>query len=185
MKGCTIAGLIAIIAIIVAVIVAGCVEKDESTPSPTPSTPISTPAPTAKEGDTVKVHYTGTLEDGSVFDTSVEREPLQFTIGQGQMIPGFEQGVIGMKLGESKTITIPADQAYGPYNEDLVGVVERDHLPAGMEPEIGQRLQSTQANGQIVVVTVINVSESTVTVDANHRLAGKDLTFEIQLVEII
>lgn len=187
MKGRTRAGLLAIIAIIVAVIFAGCIENDESTPSPTPSTPTATPVPTAtaKEGDTVKVHYTGTLEDGSVFDTSVEREPLQFTIGQGQMIPGFEQGVIGMKLGESKTITIPADQAYGPYNEGLVGVVERDHLPAGMEPEIGQQLQSTRANGQIVVVTVINVSESTVTVDANHRLAGKDLTFEIQLVEII
>ncbi len=187
MKGRTIAGLLALTALIVAVIVAGCVENDVSTPSPTSATPTLTPAPTAtaKEGDTVKVHYTGTLEDGSVFDTSVEREPLQFTIGEGQLIPGFEQGVIGMKLGESKTITIPADQAYGPYNVGLVGVVERDHLPAGMEPEVGQQLQTTQANGQIAVVTVINVSESTVTVDANHRLAGKDLTFEIQLVEII
>jgi peptidylprolyl isomerase len=187
MKLRTSAGLLALTALIVAVIVAGCVENDVSTPSPTPSTPTLTPAPTtmAKEGDTVKVHYTGTLEDGSVFDTSVEREPLQFTIGEGQLILGFEQGVIGMKLGESKTITIPADQAYGPYNEGLVGVVERDHLPAGVEPEVGQQLQTTQANGQIAVVTVINVSESTVTVDANHHLAGKDLTFEIQLVEII
>ena len=172
------AGVLVIIAVIVAIIVAGCAEKDESSAS-------SIPAVTAKVGDTVQVHYTGSLEDGSVFDTSVEREPLQFTIGQGQMIPGFEQGVIGMQLGESKTITIPADQAYGPYNEELVEVVERDHLPADMEPEVGQRLQSTQANGQRIVVTIINVSGSNITVDANHPLAGKDLTFEIQLVEII
>ena len=187
MKLRTSAGLLALTAVVVAVIVAGCVEKDESSTTPTSATPTATPVPTAtaKEGDTVKVHYTGTLEDGSVFDTSVEREPLQFTIGEGTVIPGFEQGVIGMKLGESKTITIPADQAYGPYYEDRVWVVDRDQLPPGMEPEVGQRLQTTQANGQIVVVTVINVSESTVTVDANHPLAGKDLTFEIQLVEII
>ena len=180
-------GAIAVIAVIVAVIVAGCVENDERSASPTPTTPTATPVavPTAKEGDTVRVHYTGTLGDGSVFDTSAEREPLQFTIGAGAVIPGFEQGVLGMKLGESKTITIPADQAYGPYREELVWVVERDQLPAGMEPAVGQRLQTAQANGQIVVVTVINVSESTVTVDANHALAGKDLTFEIQLVEIL
>jgi peptidylprolyl isomerase len=187
MKGRTIAGVIAIIAVIVAVMAAGCIEKDERTPSTTQSTPKATPVPTAtaKDGDTVKVHYTGTLRDGSVFDTSVEREPLQFTIGRGLVIPGFEQGVVGMELGESKTITIPADQAYGPYYEELVWVVDRNQLPASMEPEVGQQLQTTQANGQIVVVTVINVSESTVTVDANHRLAGKDLTFEIRLVEII
>ncbi len=185
----SIASLIAVIALIVAVLCAGCAEKDESTPSTPTSTPTSTTTititATAKVGDTVKVHYTGTLEDGSVFDTSIGREPLQFTIGEGQMIPGFENGVIGMKLGESKTITIPEDQAYGPHYEELVLVISRDQLPEGMEPEVGQRLQTAQPNGQIIIVTITEVSESTVTVDANHRLAGKTLTFEIQLVEIL
>jgi len=138
----------------------------------------------AESGDTVKVHYTGTLEDGTVFDTSVEREPLEFTLGQGQLIPGFEQAVIGMKIGDLKTINIPADQAYGPYRDDLILVIERDQLPEDLDPEVGQQLQMTQADGEVVRVMVSDVSEATVTIDANHPLAGKDLTFEIELIEI-
>ncbi|MFC2071584.1 peptidylprolyl isomerase [Chloroflexota bacterium] len=139
---------------------------------------------TAKTGDTVKVHYTGKLDDGTVFDTSKEREPLQFTIGEGQVIPGFEQAAIGMKLDESITVKIPVDEAYGPYREELVLVVERDQLPADLEPEVGQQLQMSQADGQIIVFTVTGISESSVTLDANHSLAGKYLTFEIKLMEI-
>jgi len=138
----------------------------------------------AESGDTVKVHYTGTLEDGTVFDTSVEREPLEFTLGQGQLIPGFEQAVIGMKIGDLKTINIPADQAYGPYRDDLILVIERDQLPEDLDPEVGQQLQMTQADGEVVRVMISDVSEATATIDANHPLAGKDLTFEIELIEI-
>ncbi|MCW3129649.1 MAG: peptidylprolyl isomerase [Methanophagales archaeon] len=139
----------------------------------------------AKPGDTVKVHYTGKLEDGTVFDTSADRDPLQFTIGEGQIIPGFEQAVVGMNPGESKTIKVLTNDAYGPHREDMVLVVDRNQLPVDLIPEVGQQLQSRQPDGQIIVVTVIAVSESTVTVDANHPLAGKDLTFDIQLVEIV
>ena len=139
----------------------------------------------AKVGDTIKVHYTGTLDNGTVFDSSVGREPLEFTIGRGQMIPGFDKGVVGLNPSESKTITIPADQAYGPYRQDLVQVVARDQLPTDSELEVCQMLQNRQPNGQIILVTVTNVTDSNVTLDANHRLAGKNLTFEIQLVEIV
>ena len=139
----------------------------------------------AKVGDTIRVHYTGTLEDGTVFDSSIGREPLQFTVGQGQMIHGFDKGVVGLNLSESKTITVPADLAYGPYREDLVQVVARDQFPPDSELEVGQMLQANQPNGQIILVTVTNVTDSDVTLDANHRLAGKNLTFEIQLVEIV
>ncbi len=137
----------------------------------------------AKDGDTVKVHYTGKLEDGTVFDSSIEREPLQFTIGEGQLIPGFEQAVVGMSPGESKTVEIPADEAY-PYREEMVLVVDRDQLPEDLQPEVGQQLQMRQPDGQTILVKVIDVSELSVTLDANHPLAGKDLTFDIQLVEI-
>ncbi len=139
----------------------------------------------AKVGDTIKVHYTGTLDNGTVFDSSVGRKPLEFTIGLGQMIPGFDKGVVGLNLSESKTITIPADQAYGPYRADLVQVVARDQFPPDSELEVGQVLQASQPNGQIILVTITNVTDSDVTLDANHRLAGKNLTFEIQLVEIV
>jgi len=138
----------------------------------------------AKDGDTVKVQYTGTLEDGSIFDTSVGGEPIEFTLGQGQLIPGFEKAVIGMKVGESKTVNIPVDDAYGPYRDDLVAVVAREELPEGMNPVVGQQLQVTEADGTIIIVTVIKVAETTITIDANHPLAGKNLTFEIKLVEI-
>ena len=136
----------------------------------------------AETGDTVKVHYTGTLIDGTVFDTSVGREPLEFTIGQGQLISGFEEAVLGMKVGESKTVNIPAAQAYGQYRDDLVFIMERSQLPDNIEA--GQQLQMMQPDGTVFVVTVINVSETIATVDANHSLAGEDLIFEIELVEI-
>ena len=139
----------------------------------------------AKYGDTVKVHYTGRLDDGTVFDTSANGEPLQFTIGSGQIIPGFEQAVVGMNPGESKTVKIPAEDAYGQRREDLIIEVEKSQLPEGLKPEVGLQLQSRQPDGRIVVLTIADVTESHVTLDANHPLAGKDLTFEIQLVEII
>jgi len=138
----------------------------------------------AKNGDIVQVHYTGTLENGTVFDTSEGREPLEFTLGEGQMIPGFEQAVLGMKVGESKTVTIPADEAYGPYRDDMVQVVNREDLQPGLDPYVGQQLQGAQPGGGISVCTVTNVTDTTITVDFNHFLAGKDLTFEIELMSI-
>lgn len=138
----------------------------------------------AKTGDTVKVHYTGTLEDDTVFDTSVEREPLEFTLGQGQLIPGFEQAVIGMRVGESKTINIPADQAYGPHRDDLIQVIERSQLPEDLDPKVGQQLPMRQPDGRTSIVTITDISETMITIDTNHPLAGQNLTFEIELVEI-
>jgi len=138
----------------------------------------------ASDGDTVRVHYTGTLEDGTTFDTSVGREPLEFTLGEGKMIPGFEKAIYGLKVGKSKTVTIPTEEAYGPHRDDLVIVVEREQLPANLHPKVDQQLQMQQTDGRTAVVIVTDVSETTITVDANHPLAGKDLTFEIELVEI-
>lgn len=137
-----------------------------------------------KTGDTVTVHYTGKLQDGTVFDTSVGSEPLEFTVGDGQLIPGFEQAVVGMQAGESKTVTIPADQAYGTRRDDMVIEVPRERLPEDIEPAVGMQLQMNDGNGGIVIVTITDVSETTVTLDANHPLAGKDLTFDIELVEV-
>ena len=135
-------------------------------------------------GDNVKVHYTGTLDDGSVFDSSEGRDPLEFTAGAGQMIKGFDAAVIGMKVGEVKTVTIPAEDAYGPYNDELLLTFSRDELPEGMDPKVNDRLGLTQSNGSQVPVVVIEVTEEEVVVDANHELAGKDLTFKIELVEL-
>lgn len=137
-----------------------------------------------KTGDTVKVHYTGKLEDGEVFDTSVEDEPLEFTVGSGMLIPGFEEAVVGMAPGESKTLTIPSDQAYGPYIEEKVVQVERSYMPSDFVPEVGQQLEIQQSSGEIIPVIITDVSENVVTLDANHPLAGMDLIFEIQLLEI-
>ncbi len=139
----------------------------------------------AKEGDTVKVHYTGRLDDGSVFDSSEGRDPLQFTLGVKQIIPGFEQAVIGMNPGESKIVRIDADQAYGPYHEDFVQEVDRDSFPEGSEPELGDQYESSSSDDQSLVVTVIEITDSKVKLDGNHALAGKDLTFNIELVEIV
>lgn len=140
--------------------------------------------PQVKSGDTVKVHYTGKKADGEVFDTSVEREPLEFTLGNGQLIPGFEKAVEGMTKGDSTTITIPAPEAYGDRRDDLVIDVEKEKLPADMKPEIGQQLQIQQQDGGAIPVVVTAVEEAHVTLDANHPLAGEDLVFDIELVEI-
>ena len=137
----------------------------------------------ARNGDTVEVHYTGRLADGTVFDTSVGSEPLEFTLGQSQIIPGFEQAVIGMQVGEAKTVTIPVDQAYGPHREDMILQVDRDELPADIDPRVGMQLQMNQGDG-IMIVTITDVSETTIKIDANHPLAGQDLTFDIELVDI-
>jgi len=139
----------------------------------------------AKSGDTVKVHYTGTLEDGTQFDTSSGNEPLEFMLGGGQIIPGFEEAVLGMKPGESKTRTIPADQAYGPHREELVLVVEKEVFPPSIDPVIGQQLEVRQSDDRTIDVIVTEVTPSSVTLDANHPLAGQDLIFEIELVEIL
>ena len=138
----------------------------------------------AKNGDTVKVHYTGKLADGTVFDSSVQGDALQFTLGDKQLIPGFEKAVLGMNVGEEKTFIIPADEAYGAHNTDLVFTVDRGSLPPQMNPAIGQRFQVRQQDGSVTAVTVAAISDANVTFDANHPLAGKDLTFEIQIVEI-
>lgn len=139
-----------------------------------------------KEGDTVKVHYTGKLGDGSVFDTSRERnEPLEFTLGQGQLIPGFEKAVEGMNVGDSTTVDIPSGEAYGERRDDLELEVSRNELPDNIEPEVGMQLQmQQQQNGKAIPVQITEVSDEKVTLDANHPLAGKDLTFDIELVEI-
>ncbi len=138
----------------------------------------------AKSGDSVKVHYTGKLADGTQFDTSESQEPLEFTVGAGEVIPGFEQAVVGMTPGESKTATIAAGDAYGDYDDELVMEVERAQFPPNITPEVGLRLQLRQPDGESFAAIVTEVADDTVTLDANHPLAGQDLTFEIRLVEI-
>lgn len=138
----------------------------------------------AKSGDTVRVHYTGRLEDGSVFDSSEGREPLEFVLGAQQVIPGFEAAVDGLSPGEERSVSIPADRAYGPRREEMVLTVGRDQFPDEIRPEVGQQLQMSQ-DGQVAIVTITGVSDAEVTLDANHPLAGKDLLFDVQLVEIV
>ncbi len=137
----------------------------------------------AKQGDTVKVHYTGRFTDGTVFDSSVDGSPLEFTIGAEHVIPGFEKAVVGMNPGDQKTEVISADDAYGQRDEELVQVVDRNEIPPDFEPEVGQQLQ-VQADEHVIPVVIIDVTDSTVTLDANHPLAGQDLVFEIELVAI-
>lgn len=142
--------------------------------------------PQAKTGDTVQVQYTGKLADGTVFDSSVGKDPLQFKLGSGQVIPGFDKAVTGMRVGEKKTITILAADAYGERRDDLVGEVSLTQLPSDITPQVGMQLQTTQKDGSIMVVTITKVTDNTsVTIDANHPLAGKDLTFELELVKIL
>ena len=138
----------------------------------------------AKKDDTVKVHYTGKLDDGTVFDTSSNREPIEFKIGGGKIIDGFEQALLGMKVGDSTTVNIPSDKAYGEYKEEMMLEIGRDQLPPDLDPEVGQKLQLTQADDKMIIVTVTELSESKVTLDANHPLAGQNLNFEIELVEL-
>jgi FKBP-type peptidyl-prolyl cis-trans isomerase 2 len=136
---------------------------------------------TVNENSTVKVHYTGRLEDNTVFDSSIDREPLTAELGKGMLIPGFEQGLQGMKSGDKKTITIPAAEAYGPIREDMTQEVERQFVPEGVEA--GQQLTANGPQGPIIV-TVAEVKENTVILDANHPLAGKDLIFDLEVVEV-
>lgn len=137
-----------------------------------------------KDGDTVKVHYTGTLEDGEVFDSSKDREPLEFTLGEGQLIPGFEKAVVGLAVGDSTKVDIPSQEAYGESREDLVINVPKDQLPDDVEPQIGMQLQVNQPDGQPIPVRITEVGDEELTLDANHPLAGEDLSFEIKLVEV-
>ena len=136
----------------------------------------------AQSGDNVKIHYTGTLDDGSVFDSSEGRDPLGFTLGSGQVIQGFDDAVTGMEVGESKTVRIPANEAYGEARDDLVLEMPRDQVPPDVEIELGMQLSVQQQNGQAVPVTVVEISDKTVKLDANHALAGKALTFALELV---
>jgi len=138
----------------------------------------------ARKGDSVRIHYTGTLDDGTVFDSSVGREPLDFTLGSGQVIPGFDEAVMGMAAGDRKKVTIPAQQAYGERNDELVIEVPLSQVPPDLNPEVGQRLQMGGPAGELIVVTVTEVGEEIMILDANPPLAGKDLTFELELVEI-
>jgi peptidylprolyl isomerase len=138
----------------------------------------------ARQGDTVKIHYTGKLDDGTVFDASGENEPLEFVIGQGKVITGVEEAVVGMNPEESKTTVIPPEKAYGPYHDDMVVSVEKDKFPADVQLEPGLELEFKQEDGESIFVMITDVTDDVVTLDANHPLAGKDLTFDIQLMEI-
>ena len=139
---------------------------------------------TAKIDDTVEVHYKGTLSSGEVFDSSEGREPIEFKLGAGQLIPGFEKGVVGMKVEESKTINIPVAEAYGERKKELVQEVPKTQLPEEIKPEVGMNLTSQSPTGQQIPLVVTEVKDETITVDANHPLAGHDLTFELKLVSI-
>lgn len=137
-----------------------------------------------EKGNTVKVDYKGTLEDGSVFDSSEGREPIEFEVGSGKMIAGFDAGVVGMAVGEKKTINIPADEAYGQPREDMVAVLGRDEVPVDFKLVVGMVLQMRAEDGRAMTVTIKELTDEKVTLDGNHALAGKDLTFDIEIIEI-
>jgi peptidylprolyl isomerase len=137
-----------------------------------------------KTGDTVRIHYTGTLADGETFDSSEGRDPLEFTVGSGQIIPGLEEAIPGMTVGDKKKVEIPADQAYGPVDPNAMQPVPRKDIPDNIPLDLGTQLQVQTPQGQTLQVTVAEVGEEQVVLDANHPLAGKDLTFDIELVEI-
>lgn len=139
----------------------------------------------AKSGDTVRVHYTGRLDDGSEFDSSSGRDPLEFTLGEGEVIAGFEGAILGMAEGETKTFGVAAAEAYGDHDASRVQTVDRARVAPEVALEVGSRLQATDPEGRVLALTVVELTEETVTVDANHPLAGKDLTFDIELVEIV
>ena len=138
----------------------------------------------AKQGDTVHVHYTGRLTDGTTFDSSQDRDPLEITLGQGAVIPGFEKAVEGMSVGDQKTASIPVDETYGPRRDELVMEVPRTQLPGGLDPKPGEQLRMQTPDGQAVPVVVADTTDEVVKIDANHPLAGKDLTFDLLLVKI-
>lgn len=137
-----------------------------------------------KKDNTVKVHYTGKLTNGEVFDSSAGREPLEFTVGAGQMIPGFENGILDMKLNEKKTIEIPASEAYGERRDELLQEVPKSQLPEEIKPEVGMPLMAQLPDGSQQQLVIAEVREESIVVDANHPLAGKDLVFDVEVVEI-
>jgi peptidylprolyl isomerase len=137
-----------------------------------------------RSGDTVTVHYTGRLDDGRVFDSSKERGPLELTVGEKQVIPGFEDALTEMEPGQAKTVTVPAEQAYGPRRPELMVAVDRTEFPEHIQPTVGQKLQLQSKDGMVTEVRVADVSDEQVTLDANHPLAGQNLTFDLELVEI-
>lgn len=139
---------------------------------------------TALKGKTVKVHYKGTLENGDVFDSSIGRSPLEFTIGAGKMIKGFDDGVTGMKVGDKRTLKLPPEIAYGERKKDLVFSLSKKSLPKGYTPELGDHLQMKTISGEIITAKVLSIQETELTLDANHELAGKTLTFEVEMMEI-
>ncbi len=138
-----------------------------------------------KKGDKVKIHYHGRLHDGSTFDSSAGREPLEFEVGSGMVIAGFDAGVTGMSIGEKKTIDIPFMEAYGPVQEDMIVEFSKSNFPADLVPEIGMQLNMSNQSGQQFPVVIVEIKEEAVVLDANHPLAGKDLIFDLELVEII
>lgn len=139
----------------------------------------------ARSGDTVRVHYTGKLSDGTVFDSSAGRDPLEFVLGENHVIAGFDRAVTGMKTGEEVTVTIPVADAYGDRRDNLVIQVNKSQFPSEISPEIGMSLRMQQPDGSSVRVQITDLDEENVTLDANHPLAGEELTFEIELVEIV
>lgn len=139
----------------------------------------------AEKGDSVRINYTGTLADGTVFDTSDGRESLTVSLGSGQVIPGLEEALVGMSPGESKEVTIPVDKAYGPRKEEMVLVVPIAQVPSDLNPEVGQSLEMGGPQGQLIVVKVVEVTDENVTLDANPPLAGHELNFHIELVGIV
>jgi peptidylprolyl isomerase len=139
----------------------------------------------ASSGDTVRIHYTGTLDDGTQFDTSSGRDPLEFKLGDGQVIPGFDNAVDGMNVGDSKTVAIAPEEAYGVRHEQLVQAVPKSALPDEIAPEVGMQLQSQSPDGRVMMLVVTDVADDKITVDGNHPLAGQTLNFDIELVEIV
>lgn len=140
----------------------------------------------AKGGDTVRVHYVGTLDDGTQFDSSRDRKsPFEFQIGAGMVIEGFDKGVTGMNIGETKTIKMSVGEAYGPRNKDLITGIPKAHLPPDIKPELGAMLQVPVQGGQIIEVRIVDITDNEIVVDANHPLAGESLTFELELLEIL
>ncbi|TWG92747.1 peptidylprolyl isomerase [Mesorhizobium sp. J18] len=138
-----------------------------------------------KSGDVVRIHYTGKLADGTEFDSSAGREPLEFQVGAGQIISGLERQVEGMTVGERETVTIPADEAYGPRDERQVQIVPREAFPQDLNLAVGSRLQANTQDGRQIALTVTDIRDDQVTVDANHPLAGRDLIFDVEVVEIV
>ena len=138
----------------------------------------------AKSGDTVKVHYSGRLTDGTTFDSSSGRDPLEFQVGNGDVIKGFDDGVTGMQVGDKKTVHIPAEEAYGQKEDDRIIKFPRGNFPDNLAPEVGMQLNMTNGGGQVIPVTIVDMDTENVTLDANHPLAGQDLIFDIELVDI-